>query len=79
MTTISISKLKTNPAKAILQAVDYPVAIEKRSSVKAYLIGKELYEKIIAHLEDIIDEDAVKATDFGKGKDFEKITRKLNV
>lgn len=79
MTTISISELKTNPAKVILQAIDYPVAIEKRNSIKAYLVGKELYEKIIAYLEDFVDANAVKTAAFGKGKDFEKVARKLNV
>ncbi len=79
MTTISVSELKTNPAKAILQAIDYPVAIEKRSDIKAYLIGRDLYEKIIAYLEDLVDIEAVRATDFSKGRDFEKVAKRLNI
>lgn len=79
MTTISVSELKTNPSKAILEAADYPVAIENRNDVRAYLIGKELYEKMIAYLEDFIDVNAVRITDFTKGKDFERVAKKLGV
>jgi len=79
MTTISISELKTNPTKAIFRALDYPVAIEKRNNIEAYLIGKDLYEKIIAYLEDFIDSQAIKKADFSKGKDFEKVARNLEI
>lgn len=68
-----------NPSKAMLEATDYPVAIEKRSDIKAYLVGKDLYEKMIAYLEDYIDINAVRAADFCKGKDFGKIARKLSI
>lgn len=79
MDSVSISKLKVNPSKIINQALDYPVAVEKRNQVKAYLIGKELYEKIIAYIEDCLDKLAVKNTDFSKGKDFEKVARELGI
>jgi len=51
MTTISISQLKLNPSSVITQALDYPVAVENRNKVQAYLVGKVLFEKIIAFLE----------------------------
>ena len=79
MDSISISQLKIHPSKAISQAVDYPVAIEKRNQVKAYLVGKGLYEKIISYIEDFIDQTAIKNTDFTKGKDFEKVAKELGV
>lgn len=79
MDTLNISQLKTNPAKAILDAEDFPVAIEKRNQVKAYLIGKNLYEKLVAYIEDHIDTQAVRKTDFSKGKDFEKVARELGI
>jgi PHD/YefM family antitoxin component YafN of YafNO toxin-antitoxin module len=79
MSDISISQLKTHPAKALHKAVDYPVAIKKRNKVKAYLIGKDLYEKIVRYMEDYIDRRAVDAADFSKGKDFEKVAEELGI
>jgi len=76
---LSISQLKVNPASAIHQAVDYPVAIGKRNKVKAYLIGKDLYEKLVFYIEDYIDGLVVEKTDFKKGKDFEKVAKELGL
>ena len=78
-TTISISQLKRNPSKAIILSDDYPLAVKNRSEIKAYLIGKQLYENIIEHLEDYIDKKAVKETDFKAGRDFEELAKELNV
>ena len=79
MNNVSISQLKINPSRVISQASDYPVAVEKRNQIKAYVIGKELYEKIIAYIEDYLDKLAAKNTDFSKGKDFEKVTKELGL
>lgn len=79
MSDISISQLKTHPAKALNEAADYPVAIKKRNEVKAYLIGKDLYEKIVSYIEDYIDRTATERADFGKGKDFEKVAKELGI
>lgn len=79
MTSLSISQLKTNPRQAILAALDYPVAIESRNQVQGYLVGKNLYEKIIAYIEDFIDQSAVRHTDFSKGRDFESVAKKLGI
>ncbi len=79
MDSLSISQLKTHPAKAISQASDYPVAVESRNKVKAYLIGKELYEKIVSFIEDYLDRAAVEKTDFRKGRDFEKVAQELGI
>lgn len=79
MDTISISDLKTNPSKAIDFAADFPVAIENRNKVKAYLLGKDLYEKIVSYIENMIDKKAVEETDFKKGKEFEAVAKKLNL
>jgi len=78
-TTVSISTLKVNPSKIISLAVDYPVAIENRNKITAYIIGKDLYEKLVSYLEDLIDKKAVEETDFEKGEDFEKVAQKLNL
>ena len=79
MDTISISDLKTHPSKIIAQALDYPVAVEKRNKVQAYLIGKDLYDKLVAYIEDFIDKKAVSQADLSKGKDFEKVAQELGI
>lgn len=79
MTTTSISQLKVNPASVIAQAADYPVAVQKRNRVQAYLIGKDLYEKILSFVEDYLDVAAVKKTDFTKGRGFEKVAKDLGI
>lgn len=79
MINLSISQLKINPSQAILQAADYPVVIENRNQVQAYLVGKNLYEKIISYIEDFIDKDAVGRTDFSKGKNFETVAKELGI
>lgn len=78
-TSISISQLKINPARAILAADDYPLSIKSRGKVKAFLMGKELFEKILYYLENYIDKKAVRETDFKKGRDFEKVAKELNL
>jgi len=79
MSTVSISQLKTNPAKAISQADDYPVSVKSRGETKAYLVGKDLFEKFLLYIENYIDKRAVESTDFKKGKDFEKVAKELNL
>jgi antitoxin StbD len=79
MITTTISQLKVNPSSVIAQAADYPVAVENRNKVQAYLIGKNLYERLMIFLEDAADAAAVKHTDFTKGKDFEKVAKELGI
>jgi len=79
MITASISQLKINPSSLIAQAVDYPVAVEKRNKIQAYLIGKSLYERMLDLLEDHLDRLVIKSTNFRKGKDFEKIAKDLGI
>ncbi|MEK7611598.1 MAG: antitoxin [Patescibacteria group bacterium] len=79
MTSVSISQLKTNPSKVLLSAEDYPIAIENRSQVKGYLLGKKLYEKLVLFIEDYIDKEATETTDFRKGKDFEAVAKELGI
>lgn len=74
-----MTQLKTRPSKVISEASDYPVAVESRNKVKAYLIGKELYEKIVAFIEDWIDKAVIEKTDFKKGRDFEEVAKELGI
>lgn len=79
MNTISISQLKINPSKAISEALDFPLAVENRNKIEAYLLGKDLYEKIVSYIEDFIDRKAIEETDFKKGKDFETVAKGLQI
>jgi prevent-host-death family protein len=79
MTQVSISQLKTNPAKVINSSEDAPVEIQKRSRTQAYLVGKDLYESIVSYIEDFIDKKAVEETDFSKGKNFEEVAKDLGI
>lgn len=79
MNTTSISQLKVNPSAVISEARDYPVAVENRNKVEAYLIGKNLYEKMVRFIEDYLDAAAVKETRMGKGKDFEEVAKELGI
>ena len=79
MNTISVTKLKTNPADAIRSADNVPVAIKKRDKIAAYILGKDLYEKLVSYIEDYIDANVVEETDFSKGKDFEKTAEELGI
>lgn len=78
-TVVSISQIKTCPSKIINNSLDYPIAVQKRNKTLAYLVGKELYEKLISYIEDQIDSKIVKSTDFSKGEDFEKVAETLGV
>lgn len=79
MNSISISQLKINPSAAIVKASDYPLAVENRNNIQAYLIGKTLYEKIISYIEDRVDKQAIDNADFSKGKDFEDVAKDLSI
>ena len=79
MTNISISQLKTNPGKAIEAASSTPVGIQKRNKLQAYIVGSDLFEKIVSYIEDYIDRSSVEETDFSKGRDFEKVAKELGI
>lgn len=79
MDGISISQLKTHPSKAISKASDYPLVIENRNKPVAYLLGKEIFEKIILYIEDYIDKKTVRETDFKRGREFEEVAKELNI
>jgi len=79
MNNISISQLKASPADAIRKAADYPLPVASRNKIKAYLVGKELYEQMVAYMEDYVDIKAVKEADVTKGRDFEEVAKELGI
>jgi PHD/YefM family antitoxin component YafN of YafNO toxin-antitoxin module len=76
---LSISQLKTNPAQAIRDADEFPLALQSRNKTKAYLVGKSLYDKIVLFIKDYIEAKTVETTDFNKGEDFEKVAKQLRI
>jgi len=79
MDTISISQLKANPSKAISSASDYPLIVKNRGVTKAYIVGKELFEKFVSCIENYLDKKAVQETDFREGKNFDQVAKELNI
>lgn len=79
MTSVSITQLKTSPAKVIAAAADYPVAIQNRNDTQAYIVGKKLFEKLERYAEDYIDKRAIESTDFSKGEDLEQVVKELGL
>lgn len=79
MTNISISQLKANPSAAINFASDYPVAIENRNKTKAYLVGKDLFEKIVTYIEDYLDRKEIEKADFKNRVEFESVAKELGI
>lgn len=79
MTYASISDLKTNPASIISASLDYPVEIKKRNKTQAYVVGKELFDLLVAQIEDAIDRQAIAEADFSQGEDFEKMAKELGI
>jgi prevent-host-death family protein len=79
MNSISITQLKSKPSDVIASAQDYPVAVQKRNNTKAYIIGKELFEKIIMTLEDTEDKKSIKTINIRDKKDFEEFANELGI
>jgi len=77
--TVSITKLKESPSKAIYLANDYPVQIVSRNKTRAYLIGKELFEKLISYIEDVEDRKAVESAKLSESVDYDKVAKKLGI
>lgn len=79
MNSISISQLKVNPSLAIKNSFDFPLAVESRNEVKAYILGKDLYELIVSYVENATDRQAVEETDFSTGRDLEDVAEELGL
>jgi hypothetical protein len=79
MDAISISQLKVNPSGAIGLAADYPLSINNKGQTTAYLIGNQLFNKIVAYLENVSDKKAVQETNFSKGRNFEDLANDLGI
>ena len=79
MTNVSISELKAKPSKVISASENYPIAIKNRNKTKAYLVGKDIFEKMVEFVENALDREAIKNTDFSKGRDLEEVLEELGL
>lgn len=79
MNTVSISQLKINPMAVLLSADDYPVEVQNRSKTAGYFVGTNLFEKMIAYMEDIEDRKSIKSIDLGDKMDFEDFAKSLGI
>lgn len=79
MKTISITQLKANPSKAIDLSLDFPLAVQSRNKTEAYLMGKKLYEALMAYIEDKIDAEAIINSDLSKTHSLDKVAKELNL
>lgn len=80
--TISISQLKMNPSAAIAQSAEFPLEVENRGKTQAYLVGKNLFEKIIQYMEDqedIATIKSIKPEEYKNAGDFEELARELRI
>jgi len=79
MTQTTISNLKARPASVIADAESFPVAISSHSRITSYILGKELFESLVAYVEDSLDKLAIDTTRGRRGKSFEKVARELGI
>jgi len=81
--TITMSELKSNPAAALAQAADYPLQVVSRGKSSGYLIGKQLFEQLLDHLENQADQrdvkQAVKRGELSKASNFEDFAQGLGL
>lgn len=79
MTNISVTQLKTNPAKVIDAASDAPVAITRRNKTTGYVVGKDIFEKLVSFVEDYLDKKALKEADYKKGTPLDEVVKELGL
>ena len=76
---MTLSQIKVNPAAVLMRAQDYPLSVTKHNQVKGYVVGKEIFEKLIAYVEDAEDAQALKSADISTGRDLEDIAKELGL
>jgi prevent-host-death family protein len=81
MTTLSISELRADIARAVSSTKRAPIAISKHGEPVAFLVSPSMYEKMIdamEELEDIADFDAAMANP-SEGIPWEKVRKDLGL
>lgn len=79
MNVVSISELKTNPSAVLSDANDFPIAIKNRNKTSGYVVGKDIFEKLVSFVEDYIDRKAIKEADYKRGTSLENVIKELGL
>ncbi len=79
MTTISISQLKVNPSAVLSSAQDFPVAVQNRNKTTGYILGKDMFEKMVSYMEDVEDRKTIKSINIDDKMDFEDFAQDLGL
>lgn len=79
MNSITISQLKVNPSKVISDSFGSPISVMRRNKVEAYVLGKDLYHQMVSFIENSIDQQSVRETDFTKGISIEEVAKELGI
>lgn len=79
MTSVTISQLKSNPSAVLSSAADYPVAVQNRNKTAGYILGKEMFEKLILLVEDIEDRKAIEDADYKHGTSLDDLIEELGL
>ena len=81
MTTLSISELRADIARAVSSTKKAPVEISKHGEPVAFLISPSMYERFVDALEDLEDlrtiEEALKQP--GKNTPWEQVKREMGL
>lgn len=76
---MSISQLKTNPAKALRLADDTPLTILNRNQIAGYLLSPDVYEALVEYIENSIDTKAVEDSENDTSKPLEETLEKIGL
>ncbi|OGM28338.1 hypothetical protein A2962_00645 [Candidatus Woesebacteria bacterium RIFCSPLOWO2_01_FULL_39_61] len=79
MTSVSISELKANPSAVLSAADDYPISIKKRNKTAGYVVGKDIFEKLVTFVEDYIDKKAIEDADYTRGTSLDDFVKELGL
>jgi antitoxin StbD len=82
MTSVSISDFKKNPASVLSSAEDYPVAVLKRNKTAGYVVGKDIFEKLIELVENLVDKKAKESltkSDYENAVSLEDLAKELGL
>lgn len=79
MNVVNITELKANPSAVLSSANEFPVAVKNRNKTAGYVVGKDIFEKLVSYVEDYIDRKAVREADYKKGIPLSDVIKELGL
>lgn len=79
MTSISISDFKKNPTNVLVSAEDYPVAVLNRNKTAGYVVGKDMFEKLVDFVEDYVDKKSIEKADYKNTTPLNDLVKELGL